>query len=1188
MISYESFSTYIDNLYKKYDPSKTELDYRFLHEFSSRTDIKLYSLIEKQRAIGKIGTSTTLIDLKTNYGKLQTYYDGNKLEARDNFVSVRANNCVVKGKWCYEVLLESNGLFQFGFCQLKTPFNSSYGVGDDVHSFGYDGFRLSCWNEKENRYGKVWDYGDIIGVCIDLDKNHVEYFQNGESLGVAIKNIEGGKGKAVGYFPGLSFSNYEKCAFNFGAFPFIYSYPGYEPLDIPKSQYNGSFEVTSSLLQCLNQCNLLDILDDDFLNTYIRKLINQKIFYFLVNVSFKDFFLCKCLLFPFMYSLLKKNKGHYQIFLEQLMKNLEMNDIDTNIFFSDFFEKLTNIIEEYGMMGPKFYNQYELYTTLFIEIIDDDIYFKEWNKTKNFFGHLRNIFTSNAFHFRVVFDKIYEFYGDKQGEETIGSLLYKVIKEGNLITKQMNEYDEKYLKMNQIMIEKILKYYQKKSTLCQATFIFYDLMRACYPINTIKDYIYNLNTFMNSENKKNILAFKNVILSFMAYFFDQYKNIDLQDLPIGSATIIQLPHIASQIKNELCSTGIYVSYFREENIGGKSNKLLNVTLHNNRFLSKEVFAGIEKKSAIKFNILVRLISLLDKFFFAYYELQSFVRDYIYEEYIPASHGTTLLNSLFRYYYYLFDDYCQIVLYNISFFLIKWMNKIILKENKLNILLLPLYLLDFPFQISQMMLIFKSKLLYDDEYRRSINKSCDLFKNDDFLESLLKLYITLFEDKRLSQYDSLIESLGWKIYLFLREEKSRKIIIKRYYYIEFIMKGISNIIEKNNSERIILRILTILLRTTNEKEFTKEEIEEEERNKENVRKILKSDEFKGIFISIISYFGKHLNSKLTTYCYDLDNCKQYCIDQNFTNKENNKYISALKTSYKGMCSVIQFYQFAISISPDVFFKKSEVSLSLIYLRNFFINLTSRILDQPYFGYIETMLNYIKSNGYELIDLVDSAIDFVLTCKSCSNKNLFIEFIVNTKEIFIHTLINIYSYGYNIITNKIEKENNKEHYKIKQKKYEEYKELVCDLKEKRNTFENENIKNLKNSEIFDDELTCIICYKQIADHRIKPCLHRGCKECLLTYMSDNVKCFVCRGPIESIQKISMEELEKIKKEKEVEKNGNKNEKKEDDKIKNNIKEEKISKKDNKNNCENIYEKGEGDSFHFSDEYWEDENI
>ena len=63
-----------------------------------------------------------------------------------------------------------------------------------------------------------------------------------------------------------------------------------------------------------------------------------------------------------------------------------------------------------------------------------------------------------------------------------------------------------------------------------------------------------------------------------------------------------------------------------------------------------------------------------------------------------------------------------------------MNKLILKGNKLNILLLPLYLFDFPFQIAQMMLIFKSKIFYDDEYRRKINKNCDLFKNDDFLES----------------------------------------------------------------------------------------------------------------------------------------------------------------------------------------------------------------------------------------------------------------------------------------------------------------------------------------------------------------------------------------------------------------------------------------------------------------------
>ena len=109
-----------------------------------------------------------MIDQKTSFGKILKYYDGNKIEARDSFVTVRANNCVMIGKWCYEVLLLSNGLFQFGFCQMKTPFTAHYGVGDDLHSFGYDGYRLSCWHQNENRFGKIWDYGDIIGVCLNL------------------------------------------------------------------------------------------------------------------------------------------------------------------------------------------------------------------------------------------------------------------------------------------------------------------------------------------------------------------------------------------------------------------------------------------------------------------------------------------------------------------------------------------------------------------------------------------------------------------------------------------------------------------------------------------------------------------------------------------------------------------------------------------------------------------------------------------------------------------------------------------------------------------------------------------------------------------------------------------------------------------------------------------------------------
>ena len=175
----------------------------------------------------------------------------------------------------------------------------------------------------------------------------------------------------------------------------------------------------------------------------------------------------------------------------------------------------------------------------------------------------------------------------------MGNILYKLIKEGNIVTNEMNIYDEKYMGINKKMIEKIFNYYKNKSTLCQATFIFYDLMRACYPIKTIKDYIFDFTTFICDENKKNISAFKNVIISYFLYFFDNYGDINLNEIPIGSSTIIQLPHISGSIKKELSKTGIYVSYFKEENIGGKSKNLINNTISGyffdpKKYLKKQI------------------------------------------------------------------------------------------------------------------------------------------------------------------------------------------------------------------------------------------------------------------------------------------------------------------------------------------------------------------------------------------------------------------------------------------------------------------------------------------------------------------------------------------------------------------------------------------------------------------------
>ena len=95
----------------------------------------------------------------------------------------------------------------------------------------------------------------------------------------------------------------------------------------------------------------------------------------------------------------------------------------------------------------------------------------------------------------------------------------------------------------------------------------------------------------------------------------------------------------------------------------------------------------------------------------------------------------------------------------------------------------------------------------------------------------------------------------------------------------------------------------------------------------------------------------------------------------------------------------------------------------------------------------------------------------------------------------------------------------------KKYEEYLEIINELEEKRKKYNEEFIKKIKDIEYLDDEFLCVICLRQIADYRINPCMHKGCKECLLTYMVDNDKCFMCRQDYDSVIKIPKEEIEKI---------------------------------------------------------------
>lgn len=69
----------------------------------------------KMKLIGKI-YMTPITKLNEFFGNYKLQFNQNILEAgSSNFPTAKSKNCVFKGKWVYEVLLLTNGLFQIGW-----------------------------------------------------------------------------------------------------------------------------------------------------------------------------------------------------------------------------------------------------------------------------------------------------------------------------------------------------------------------------------------------------------------------------------------------------------------------------------------------------------------------------------------------------------------------------------------------------------------------------------------------------------------------------------------------------------------------------------------------------------------------------------------------------------------------------------------------------------------------------------------------------------------------------------------------------------------------------------------------------------------------------------------------------------------------------------------------------------------
>ncbi|KAK9728806.1 hypothetical protein K7432_000771 [Basidiobolus ranarum] len=192
---------------------------------------------EERRRLSELKVTLNWLDATT---RLKWYPTG--LETRNDstsFESVRGTMCITQGSWFYEVQLVTAGIMQIGWATKLSIFRpeEGVGVGDDDHSFAFDGCRKLAWSSGypiPYGSGDSWKEGDILGAHINMTAGVIRFYLNGVDMGIAFEftgtqlshfvNEEGG------FYPALSLTSFQHVSMNFGQKPF--KYPPSLPFEI--------------------------------------------------------------------------------------------------------------------------------------------------------------------------------------------------------------------------------------------------------------------------------------------------------------------------------------------------------------------------------------------------------------------------------------------------------------------------------------------------------------------------------------------------------------------------------------------------------------------------------------------------------------------------------------------------------------------------------------------------------------------------------------------------------------------------------------------------------------------------------------------------------------------------------------------------------------------------------------------
>eukprot|EP01084_Bolivina_argentea_P306605 529839_1 len=159
---------------------------------------------------------------------------------QQSFMSIQSDIPIPQqiGKYYYEFIVKSGSIdyAQIGFCDdYCTPDGMTYGIGDDNHSWAFDGGRICIWHgqkPKGNAYGRKWKIDDVVGCCLDLKSSKqfdLSFRLNGKFLGFAFKDCL----HLENLYPACSFSASGENVFGelvFGRNEFKYMPKGYNAI----------------------------------------------------------------------------------------------------------------------------------------------------------------------------------------------------------------------------------------------------------------------------------------------------------------------------------------------------------------------------------------------------------------------------------------------------------------------------------------------------------------------------------------------------------------------------------------------------------------------------------------------------------------------------------------------------------------------------------------------------------------------------------------------------------------------------------------------------------------------------------------------------------------------------------------------------------------------------------------------